>query len=228
MVLWSSTMVIYFHSFMNWIATHFFTLWTTIRAIQMPTAKLRDSIHSNLQFRHIIVVHHTRPTVEPVSLLVTSILISSMMKSIYGYSFLTRRRIYQCTGASSATSAELLWTSFSGTLQWQLSETLLRPTLHSKGSTRYPMRWASTLGYQAKCVIAIWPIQTTFAMMITHVSFTTIVLNPLSSSYNNLRSGEVCCMVQQINSLKLRNVSNQRWNEATSGGMNRYVSWISW
>jgi hypothetical protein len=44
----------------------------------------------------------------------------------------------------------------------------------------------------------------------THGSFTAILLNTLSSSCNSLRSGKICCMLQQRNSMMLRNVSTQR------------------
>jgi len=89
------------------------------------------------------------------------------------------------------------------------------------------MRWASTLWNPAKCVTIVWLIQTTFTTMITHVSFTAILLTALTSSCNSLRSGNICRMLQQRNSMRLRNLSSQRWNQATGGGMNRYVSWIS-
>ena len=51
MVLRSSMIVFYFHSFMNRIMTLFFTLPTMIPAIQKPTARMRVTIQSNLQFR---------------------------------------------------------------------------------------------------------------------------------------------------------------------------------
>jgi len=149
------------------------------------------------------------------------------MKSIYGHRFLVRSSIDYRTGASSTTWAEELSTSFSGTLRWQPSATSLLRTLYSKGWTQCSTQWASSLRNPAKCVTIVWPIQTTFAMMITHVSFTAILLNALSSSCNSLRSGNICRMHWRRNSMMLRNVSTQRWNQATGGGMNRYVSWIS-
>jgi len=78
-----------------------------------------------------------------------------------------------------------------------------------------------------KCVTIVWMIQTTCVMKITHISFTPILLNALSSSCNSLCSGNICCMLQQRNSMMLRNISTQGWNKAIGGGMNRYISWIS-
>ena len=144
-----------------------------------------------------------------------------------GKSLPTRRCIDQCTGASSTTWAEQLSRNGSRTLRWQLSTTSLRPTLSLKGSTKCSMRWASTLGNLANCITIIWPIQTTFMTTITHVSFTALLLNALSSSSYSLHSGNICCMLQQRNSMTLRNVHTQRWNQVTCGGMNRYISWIS-
>jgi len=210
MILRSSMIVFHFHSFMNRITTLFFTLPTMIPAIQKPTAWRCVSIPSNHRFGHVFVVLHTWRTVQLASLLVTSISMSSTMKSIYGHRFLARRSIDLRTGASSTSSAQLLSTSFSGTLQWQPSVTSLRPTLYSNGWTKCPTLWPSTLGNPAKCVTIVWPIQTTFATMITHVSFTAILLNALSSSCNSLRSGNICRMHQQRNSMMLRNISAQR------------------
>jgi len=76
-------------------------------------------------------------------------------------------------------------------------------------------------------VTIVWPIQPTFTMMITHVSSTPILFNALSSSCNSLRSGIICRMLQQRNSMMLRNVYTQRWNQVTGGRMYRYVSWIT-
>jgi len=83
------------------------------------------------------------------------------------------------------------------------------------------------LGNPAKCVTIVWPIETTFVMMITHISSSAILLNALNSSFHSLRSGNICRMLQQRNSMMLRKVSTQRWNQATVGEMNRYVGWIS-
>ena len=63
MVLQSSITVFYFHSFMNRITTHFFTLPTMIPAIQKRTARMSVLIQSNLQFGHVFVVLHTWTTV---------------------------------------------------------------------------------------------------------------------------------------------------------------------
>jgi len=115
-----------------------------------------------------------------------------------------------------------------GTWWWQPSATSLCPTLHSKSWMTCPTSWASTLGNPAKFVTIVLPIQTTFATMITHISFTAILLNPLRSSCNRLRSGNICRMLQARNSMMLQNVSTERWNQATGGEMNSYVSWISW
>jgi len=54
-------------------------------------------------------------------------------------------------------------------------------------------------GNQAKYVAIDRPIQTTFATMITHVSFTAILFYTLSSSCNSLHSANICCMLQQRN-----------------------------
>jgi len=59
------------------------------------------------------------------------------------------------------------------------------------------------------------------------ISFPTILLNPLSSSCNSLRSENICCMLQQRNSMMIRNITTQKWNQATGAGMNRYISWIT-
>jgi len=77
------------------------------------------------------------------------------------------------------------------------------------------------------CAAILWPIRTFSAMMIAHVSFTTIQLNALSSSYIILSLGILCHMLQQRISMMLRNVSTQRWNQVTVGGLHRYVSSIS-
>jgi len=59
----------------------------------------------------------------------------------------------------------------------------------------------------AKRVIIVGPIESTFATMITYVAFNAIMLNALSYSYNSLRSGNICCMLQHRNSMVLRNIS---------------------
>jgi len=61
-----------------------------------------------------------------------------------------------------------------------------------------------------KVFIIVWPIQITIATMISHISLTAILSNALSFSCNSLRSGNVCLMLQQRNSMMLRNVSTQR------------------
>jgi len=148
------------------------------------------------------------------------------MKLIYGDHVLARRCINWRTAASSTTWAELLSTSFSGTLRWQPSATWLRPTLYWKGWMKRPTRWASTVGNQANCIRIVWPIQTTFATMITNISFSAILLNALCFSCNRLRLGNICCILQQRSLLMLRNISTQRWNQATGGGTKRNISWI--
>ena len=85
-------------SFVNLIATVFFTLPTMIPARQKQIVRMRLSIQSNLQFGHILMVLHTWTTIESGYLLVTSISISSMMKLIPGYHFLARRSLYWGTG----------------------------------------------------------------------------------------------------------------------------------
>jgi len=142
------------------------------------------------------------------------------MKLIHSHHDLARRRINECTGASSTVWAELQSIGISGTLQWQPSATSLHSTLHSKGWMKCPTQWASTHGNPAKFATIFWPIQTTFAIMITYVSFTTILLNALSSICNSLHSGNICHMVLQRNSTMLRNISTQRWNKGTWGGTN--------
>jgi hypothetical protein len=156
-----------------------------------------------------------------------SISISSTLKCICGHRFLGRRSIEYCTGASSTAWVEVLPMSFSGTLWWQLSASSLCPTLYSTGCTKCPTRWASTLENVAMYVGIVGPIQTTFAIMITHVSFTPIRLNAFSWSCNTLRSGNICRMLQQRNWLMLRIVSTRRWKQVTGGAMNRYVNSIS-
>jgi len=93
MVLGSSTRVFYFLSFMNSIPTLFFNVPTMIPAIQKLTTKTRLSIQSNLQFRLIFIVLHNWTSVCLAGLLVTSILISSALKLIYGHRFPARRSI---------------------------------------------------------------------------------------------------------------------------------------
>jgi len=149
------------------------------------------------------------------------------MKLIHRHYCLVRRSIDQPTGAWSITWAELLYTSCSGTLRWRLSPTSLHPTWESWGWTKCPARWALTVGNLAKCVIFISPIQTTLATIITHVSFTTYLLNALFTSCNSLCWGNICRMLQERISMMLKNISTQRCNQATGGGMTKYVSWIS-
>jgi len=156
-----------------------------------------------------------------------SVWISSTMKLSYHHHVVSRRSIDSRSRASITTRSEPLSTSLSGTLRWQPSATSLRPTLYSNGWMKCPMWWASTLGTLAKCVTIGWSIKTTFATRITHVSSTTILLNALSSSCNSLRSGNICRMLQQRDSMMVRNGSTQKWNQVTGGGMNRYLSWIS-
>jgi len=200
---------------------------TIIPVILMPTAKMCVQNHSILQFTKMFMVLHTWTTMELENPLVPSTLTSSTVELIYGYYFLGRRSSDLRTDASSTTWVELLSTRFTGTSQWQLSATSLLPTHCSKGWTKLPAQWASTHGNRAKWVTIVRPFQTTFVTMITHVSSAAIVFNLLSSSFNSLRSGNMCRMVQQWNSIILRNVSTQGWNRVTAGGMNMYVIWIS-
>jgi len=193
----------------------------------MPTARTRGLIQSNLQLGHVFTIFHTWTTVWPASLFVMSIVISSTVKLIYGQHIVARRSIDQRTGVSSSTRAALLLPGISGTLRRQPSATSLCLTLYSEDWTRCPARWALTLGNPAKCVRIIWPIQTTFATMITYIAFTAILLNALSAPCNSLRSGNMCHMLPRRNSMMLRNVSTQGWNQSTSSGLNMFVSWIS-
>jgi len=57
--------------------------------------------------------------------------------------------------------------------------------------------------------------------------FITILLSSLSSSCNILYSQNICHMLQQLNSMMLTNLSTQRLNNTTGGGMNRYLSRIA-
>jgi hypothetical protein len=100
-------------------------------------------------------------------------------------------------------------------------------TPYSKGWTKCPTWWASTLGHPAQCDSIVWLIKTTLATIITHVSFTAIILNALCSLCNSLRLRKTWCMLQQRNWMMLKNLSTQRWNRVTGGGMNRYISRIS-
>jgi len=59
----TSTIVFYFHSFMNYITTLFFTVPIIITVIHMPTARILESIHSNRQFWQVFIVLHTWRTV---------------------------------------------------------------------------------------------------------------------------------------------------------------------
>ena len=156
-----------------------------------------------------------------------SIAISLTTNLIYGHDFLLRRSIEQPTGGSSTTWVDLLSTIISATLRWQQSATSFRPTLHSTGSTQYPMPWELTLGNSAKHRTIVWLNETIFSFIITYGLSMAILLNALSSSCNSLCSGNMWCMPQQMNSMMLMNISTQRWNQATGGGMNRYVSQIS-
>jgi len=65
MVLWSSTIVFYFHSFMNSIMALIFTHLTMIPAIQKQTAKMHLLILGNLLFRHVFMGLHNSTTVYP-------------------------------------------------------------------------------------------------------------------------------------------------------------------
>jgi len=60
MVVGSSTTVFYVHSYVNLIATHFFTILTMVPAIQKPTARMHVSIPSNLLFGHVFMVLYVR------------------------------------------------------------------------------------------------------------------------------------------------------------------------
>jgi len=113
--------------------------------------------------------------------------------------------------------------STSATLPWQPSATSLHPTLYSKSWSKCPMRWALTIENQANCVTIIQPIQTIFAAKIAHCFFSAILFIALSSSCNNLRSGNICHLLQYRNSMMLRNISTQSWIQPTGGGMNGYV-----
>jgi len=155
------------------------------------------------------------------------ILISLTMKLIYGHRFLARWSCDSRTGVSSTTWAELLSTIFSGTLQCQLSPTSLHPTLYLKAWTKCPTWWAWTLANPEESNTMVWPIQTSFATMNTHICSTAILLNEVSFSCNSLGAGIICRMLQQRNSMMLRNLSTQRWNQVTGGAMNRYISWIA-
>jgi len=152
--------------------------------------------------------------------------ITSTMKLISGHCCVARRSIDLRTGVFSTSWAELISACFPGTPRWQLSATSLRATPGSKGWMTCPTRWASNLGNPAKWVTIVWLIQTTFATMISHVSFTAILLNALSCWCISLHLGNICRMIQQRNSMMLRNVSTDRCNQATGGGMNGYISWI--
>ena len=83
------------------------------------------------------------------------------------------------------------------------------------------MRLASTLGNPATCVTIVWPIQTSFAMMIAHISFTALRLYALSSACNSLCSGNISHMLHQRNSMMLTNVTTrgeiQRLEEEWTG-----------
>jgi len=67
---------------MNLIESRFFTRRTMISAIQNPIEKLRELIHTNLHFGHVFMVLHPGTRVQPGSLLVMSISISSTMELI--------------------------------------------------------------------------------------------------------------------------------------------------
>jgi len=148
----------------------------------------------------------------------------STIKLIYGNCVLGRRSIDLRTGAWTTTWAELLWTSFSESLWWQPSATSLHCTVNWRGWMKCPTQWASILRFWSMCLAIVWPIQTIFKPIITHVSSTTIQLNVLNSSCNSLHSGNRCCMLQWTNSVKLRNIPTQRSNQATGCWMNRYFS----
>jgi len=62
-VLQSSMIMFYCHSFLNHIATHVFTIPTIIPVIKDSRATLGVLMQSNLQFRHIFVVLHRSTTV---------------------------------------------------------------------------------------------------------------------------------------------------------------------
>jgi len=99
------------------------------------------------------------------------------MRYIYVHCVPTWKSIDWCTGVPGTIWVELLSTSFSETLWWKPSTTSLCARLYSKGWMKCPIQRALTNGIQAMCVTIVWPIQTTFPKIITHVSFTTILLN---------------------------------------------------
>jgi len=88
-----STIVFYFHLFMNHILILFFTLQTTIPATKKPTPKMCVLIQSNLQFGHESMVLHTWATRSLASLLIKSMSLPSTMKLINGLTFPGRRSI---------------------------------------------------------------------------------------------------------------------------------------
>jgi len=226
MVLRSSTIAFHFHLFMSPITTSFISIPKMCPALQKPKANMCKSIQSTLQFGFRLMVPYTWSTVKQASQFATSISIGALTKYIYGKQCLVRRSIGYHTGVSSTSWAELLTTCFSGTLWCQLSVISPCPTRYIGGWTKCPVHWSSSRGNQAECVIIVRPIHTSFAMMFTLVYSTTILLNALSSSCNNMGSGNICCILPQQNSIKLRNISTQRRIEVAWSGMNRYVSWI--
>jgi len=101
------------------------------------------------------------------------------------------------------------------------------PHVIQNGSMKHPTWWALTVVNLPNCLTMVWLNQPTIMQMIPNISVTTISLNAFSSSCNSHCSGNICLMHQQRNSIMLRNVSTQRWNQASGGGMKTYVSWIS-
>jgi hypothetical protein len=63
MVLQSQKVVFFFHSDKNRMATSFFNLPATIRALSQSTARMRELIRSNIQVGCVIMVFHTWKTV---------------------------------------------------------------------------------------------------------------------------------------------------------------------
>jgi len=92
MVLWLSTMVLDLYSIWNSIATPIASHLMIIPINQRLTTCMGGSIQCNPQYRHSFAVLQPGTTVQPASLLVTCLVITSTLKLIYGDCVIVRKR----------------------------------------------------------------------------------------------------------------------------------------
>jgi len=156
------------------------------------------------------------------------LVIPSMMELSDGHHALVWWNTDWRIAVASITWGELLLACISETLQWRLSATSLHSTICLKLRFKCPTGWELKLAIQAKSVMIVRPIWTTFVMNITDVWSTWTMLNEMGYSSNTLGSGDICHMVQQRNSVQEQNVATHRWNQIPGHGILRFNSSLSW